>query len=344
MRTRTTVIRVAAGVLAAAVLLWAVDVAGNLNVLGTLTATVVDFTSATSTAPMKSGTTLPATCSVGHQFFKSDAVAGQNIYLCTAANTWTQVTGGGGAAYDQKFNTRYVSAFADFLGVPWGATSWYDGGLHFSRGAGTNSFSNPHGTAPDIPEMGFLAFGTTATAASYFKVYADFTTASAPVSGLYNVSNLPWEFKVRFRYPSATDYAASTLYLAMTYNANASGSLPLQGLGLRYDTAAPDTSFTFYTSQSNGTLASSYATGVAPDTNFHVLKVRSDGTLTNKVWISLDGGTEIDICPSGCTLTASSTLGPTMRSFQTHLLTNEAVQKIFQLDYVSFWLDRGTAR
>lgn len=34
-------------------------------------------------------TTLPATCSTGRIFFKTNATAGQNIYLCTAANTWT---------------------------------------------------------------------------------------------------------------------------------------------------------------------------------------------------------------------------------------------------------------
>jgi len=35
------------------------------------------------------GTTAPATCVVGDVFFDSDATAGQNIYGCTAANTWT---------------------------------------------------------------------------------------------------------------------------------------------------------------------------------------------------------------------------------------------------------------
>ncbi len=46
------------------------------------------------TAPAKAGMALPATCSAGDQFFKKDAPAGQNLYFCTAINTWTQMRGG----------------------------------------------------------------------------------------------------------------------------------------------------------------------------------------------------------------------------------------------------------
>ncbi|MGE5488758.1 MAG: hypothetical protein ACM3ZB_13160 [bacterium] len=53
-------------------------------------------TSADRTAPAKSGTVLPATCTVGDQFFKTDASAGQNLHFCTATNVWTQMSGGGG--------------------------------------------------------------------------------------------------------------------------------------------------------------------------------------------------------------------------------------------------------
>jgi len=47
-------------------------------------------------APSFIGTTLPSLCVVGQQFFKTDAVAGNNLYLCTSANTWTITSGGGG--------------------------------------------------------------------------------------------------------------------------------------------------------------------------------------------------------------------------------------------------------
>jgi hypothetical protein len=57
-----------------------------------------DASGAVSTRPAKAGTTLPAACIVGEQFFRTDAAAGQNLYLCTATNTWTQSSGGGGGS------------------------------------------------------------------------------------------------------------------------------------------------------------------------------------------------------------------------------------------------------
>ncbi|HMF74234.1 MAG TPA: hypothetical protein VK604_01095 [Bryobacteraceae bacterium] len=49
----------------------------------------VDFTAALWTRPVKTGPTLSASCSVGDLFFKTTAVPGQNLFGCTAANTWT---------------------------------------------------------------------------------------------------------------------------------------------------------------------------------------------------------------------------------------------------------------
>ncbi len=59
-----------------------------------------DATGAASTASIKTGTSLPATCIVGDLYFKSDATAGQNIYECQSTNTWTQQlnSGAGGAS------------------------------------------------------------------------------------------------------------------------------------------------------------------------------------------------------------------------------------------------------
>lgn len=51
----------------------------------------VDFSGAASTKPFKTGTSLPASCTTGAAFLNLAAAAGQNIYLCTATNTWTQV-------------------------------------------------------------------------------------------------------------------------------------------------------------------------------------------------------------------------------------------------------------
>jgi len=51
----------------------------------------VDFTQASATKPNKAGAALPSTCSVGETFFLTSAAAGQNLYGCTAANTWNPI-------------------------------------------------------------------------------------------------------------------------------------------------------------------------------------------------------------------------------------------------------------
>jgi hypothetical protein len=55
-----------------------------------------DASGATYTLPAKRGTTaqLPATCTQGAEYFATDATPGQNKYLCTATNTWTQQSTG----------------------------------------------------------------------------------------------------------------------------------------------------------------------------------------------------------------------------------------------------------
>jgi hypothetical protein len=68
----------------------------------------VDFSGAPSTTPSKVGSTLPSTCSIGEMFFNTSAAAGQNVYLCAAANTWSQTTGSGGGGVGN------ASQLADF--------------------------------------------------------------------------------------------------------------------------------------------------------------------------------------------------------------------------------------
>ncbi len=75
----------------------------------------IDFSGASATKPAKAGTSLPGTCSVGEQFFKTNALAGENLYGCTATNTWSLLGDGGGtgSAVDSVFGrTGAVSAQA----------------------------------------------------------------------------------------------------------------------------------------------------------------------------------------------------------------------------------------
>lgn len=53
---------------------------------------------ATRTAPSKSGTSLPGTCTVADTYIKTDATSTLQLYLCTATNTWTAQGGSGSGA------------------------------------------------------------------------------------------------------------------------------------------------------------------------------------------------------------------------------------------------------
>ena len=67
---------------------------GNCNALAAVGGDTLNATAADSTAPCKTGTTLPATCSEGQCFQDTDAAAPE-VYWCTATNTWTTLGGGG---------------------------------------------------------------------------------------------------------------------------------------------------------------------------------------------------------------------------------------------------------
>lgn len=73
----------------------------------------VDFSTAATTRPMKSGPTLPATCSVGEMFFQTNAPAGANLYGCAAANAWTlESTSGGGGGGGSVQNASQLADLA----------------------------------------------------------------------------------------------------------------------------------------------------------------------------------------------------------------------------------------
>jgi hypothetical protein len=68
----------------------------------------VNFSSASSTAPLKTGTSLPATCAVGQMFFLTTAPAGINVYGCTGSNTWALEGGSSGGTGSMTFESSVV--------------------------------------------------------------------------------------------------------------------------------------------------------------------------------------------------------------------------------------------
>jgi len=142
---------VIAGLIAGAMVLWGMTVNGSLSVVGTLTAGLVDFSGSTGTAPNKTGTALPATCTVGQTYFKTDAAAGRNVYACTAANTWTLEGDGSGTSLD----------LARMMWAPWGL----QGSTSSTPLAGSKRVFTVTVSNPVTAKYGFAAFRV-ATAAS----------------------------------------------------------------------------------------------------------------------------------------------------------------------------------
>src|SRR4051812_12739343 len=62
-----------------------------------------DASGAATTKPLKAGTAVPVTCGLGEMFFKTDAAAGTNLFLCTGTNAWTQIGSQGGGLLTSVF-------------------------------------------------------------------------------------------------------------------------------------------------------------------------------------------------------------------------------------------------
>jgi hypothetical protein len=127
---------------------WKIDSAtGNLMSLSTggiagVTGTV-DFSGTAHALPARvgAGAGKPSTCTVGEQYFANDAAAGQNLYGCTAANTWTlEAGGGGGGAVSSIFGrTGAVTAAAndyDLSQIATGTLSATGGTIYNPAGSG----------------------------------------------------------------------------------------------------------------------------------------------------------------------------------------------------------------
>lgn len=73
-------------------------------------AKLIDFSTAASTRPAKTGTVLPATCQIGELFFRTNATVGQNLFGCVANNSWSVLSSGtGGGSTTLVWNDLKVS-------------------------------------------------------------------------------------------------------------------------------------------------------------------------------------------------------------------------------------------
>lgn len=144
-----------------------------------------DF-SASTTIPMQVGTTasLPATCTVGQQYFANDATAGQNLYGCTATNTWTQQSGGGGGS---GLGVLYNISSTKLTGTGGGTSGYAIPGLGYSTDIA--SISNDSSTnvmvtsACTLKNLRVMINGASAVSSSTSMVFTLWTCNN---TGCYN--------------------------------------------------------------------------------------------------------------------------------------------------------------
>lgn len=319
--------------LAGAALLWGMTVNGSLAVLGTLTASVVDFGSATATVPARKGAGAPSgVCGQGEMYFRTDSLPGQNLYICTAADTWA-ATGGGGSAGKGLVEPRYIQVSEDF-GVPaasvTGNSTWRGSASVFSFTGSGNFGAYQAGAWPNV---GIARLSSGSGAAGHLN--------QSDISGSVAWGTLPttstWKYYLVFKFPAAADYdAAATTWIGL---GGISGSPP-NGFGIRRTGA--ETNWQLYFKSGDGTQATDSG-WVAADTNWHTLKFASDGTAANKVWVSMDGGTAKSICVSGCDANAGAGWwgNPTLNGFYMYQTATSGNTRNLVVDYFGFEGEAG---
>jgi hypothetical protein len=112
---------------------------GNCNAITGASGDSLNASSADSTISCKTGTTVPATCSVGMCFVDTDALPASQFNVCTATNTWTP---SGLSRYMALSSTTFNTGSAQTLAISGISTPDADGTITQMRPSGTITFSN----------------------------------------------------------------------------------------------------------------------------------------------------------------------------------------------------------
>lgn len=170
------------------------------------------------------GTTLPTNCAVGQLFFKTDATAGQNIYECASANTWTQ----------QLNNGADAGLTAGYL------VSTGTSGVLQSTTTGSSGYISPSllinsASAPTVVSAS-LALYATSTGGGVFQgsgSTADFTFLNQAGSSFLTLGNNPAMSVYPIALSGTTQGAAS-----ISPRVSSSGTLTGYGIAAGVETAA----------------------------------------------------------------------------------------------------------
>lgn len=152
-----------------------------------------DFTAAASTAPVKAGAlaSRPASCAAGQMYFALDAVPGQNLFLCTGVNAWSQQSAGlsSGSVFAMPAWVDYLAAVCQQSTASLGLSSPPSNAPLAACKTGANTqFGVAQFTAPGQNLQG--SFVLPDDWASLMEVRFDFLSETASGAG-----NVAWSFE-----------------------------------------------------------------------------------------------------------------------------------------------------
>lgn len=175
-------------------------------------ATAFDLSGLTSTAPSKAGTSLPATCSPPMTYVKTDATNTNQLYICTAANTWTAQ--GGAGSGNTITNSTYTNAACATAGD---AIFTTDGGfVEVCNGSTYNKY-------------GPLTISTVMLASSFTAVNLDGSTITDAATGLV-ITSTDANSEVHLWHVTAP---ATPYTVRFRLSGVATGTTPAFGVGFR---------------------------------------------------------------------------------------------------------------
>lgn len=322
---------------------------------------ILDYGNAARTRPNASGSGAPpAACTAGDTYVKTSAETGQMLYICRTTNTWEQQggsSGGGGTTY----------TFGNYLNLSGTNVDWTPADLSVVQLS--EEFASGNTASGTIGALGWMLNGTSGSSSGSVKVLSGawpnlgllqlvtgtsgagntylLTTNSGSTTGLnlgqlMGATNKQWELYWVFRLDAVTAIAARIgMSSFQATNGLGQNSGPYW-YGLRFDAGtAADATLKFCNGA--GATETCTDTGISPDTAFHTLKLRSDGTTNNKIWISLDAGTEVSVCASGCTLASATGLTQNYQPTAQVGATSTTAASL-SLDAMVFWAKVGSTK
>lgn len=304
---------------------------GDVSTGGTNTysATAVnDARSAAHTMPAKTGlaSAKPGTCNVGEEYFATDSAAGQNKWLCTALNTWTQQSGGG-ATYTGVNNVNVTGTTISYdpldvtqmyMDERWCTSSNANGQYGFSTATtGSGSAVIAASTATDANHPCGIKLSNTTSGQGVLLHTAGNGNAMISTAILQPGTVKPITVEVQFRISSTSNI----VFYAGLMNSPVLPGAFNNGCFIRYNTdlGTPDTGWMAVCANAGGTFITGAIAGTL-DTNIHRLRMSS--SVAGSWVFALDGGAPTTLSaqiPSGSALMpyiwASNATGQTAKTF-----------------------------